>query len=196
MDQKIKVVFLAPTQMEIEKCLPHLKTQTHIAVEISGVGMYKTAFKTAECIEKYKPDAMVLIGIAGAYPDSGLSVGEVVKVGREYTADMGSFINGIFNDKFKELHGKGVIKWYNGDHDDIKLVDSNTVNCAGFPHADTRQAKIENMEGAAFFYVCGQKRVRASEFRAVCNFVGDDLPEWDIEKATTNLAATLAKYRF
>ena len=53
--------------------------------------------------------------------------------------------------------------------------------------------KIENMEGAAFFYACLQCGVPFLELRAVSNRVGDPFPEWDVRGAVTALADSLCE---
>ena len=52
-------------------------------------------------------------------------------------------------------------------------------------------ADVENMEGAAFFYVALQLGVEFYELRTVSNLVSTDRSSWNMELATTNLAAEL-----
>ncbi len=61
------------------------------------------------------------------------------------------------------------------------LARSASLNAAMAPFIDSSELDIENMEGAAFFYVCQQENQRFLELRAVSNLVkiGDD--QWDMQ---------------
>ena len=182
--------------MEAECFLPEVENIPHVKIEISGTGGFRTAFSTAEFIHLYDPRAVILAGIAGAYPGSGLSVGEVMLVGSECSADMGSYDGGKFIPKFAERFDCPYVAEYDGGG--WTVATSNTVNTAAAPHAVTG-AQIENMEGAAFFHACLEyaaingKEIPFLEVRVVSNIVGQPFDEWDIPPALENLAKALKK---
>lgn len=136
-----------------------------------------------------RPQLLILAGIAGAYPGSGLSVGQTVLVASECAADAGSFVAGDFTPKFS---GRYDCPWLPAGVP-FRAVDSNSVGVAGTPFADRVGVQIENMEGAAFFYACLQCGVPFLELRAVSNRVGDPFPEWDVRGAVTALADSLCE---
>lgn len=196
MERKIKTVILVPTTLEMEKITRIIQPYSDVITEISGVGAIRTACKTAEVINRYSPAQIILAGIAGTYPDKGITKGECVIVNTEYTADAGSFSEGTFTPKFKERFSCPYCYDYSGRTDikSLKIVASNSVNAAGFPYAETTFVQIENMEGAAFFNVCLEKKVRFLELRAISNTVGEDFSKWDITEATENLAKTVKMF--
>lgn len=196
MNRKIKTVILAPTAMEMEKLSKLVQAYSDVVTEVSGVGAVRSACKTAEAIDRYSPEQVILAGIAGTYAGKGIAVGESVIVNTEYTADAGSFLGGTFIPKFKERFTCPYCYDYSGRTDikSLKIVASNSVACAGFPYAETTFVQIENMEGAAFFHVCLEKKVRFLELRAISNIVGEDFSKWNIAGATDSLAETLKMF--
>ena len=185
--RKTKILILSATSMEIEKFL--LTAPSHISAETIGIGPYRSAYNTLKYIEQYNPEAVILAGIAGAYPSSNITVGDCFLVHAENSADMGAFMTDGFRSKFSE---RFVCPHITKEHDFV-LVESNSISAAGAPFVNSTDAQIENMEGAAFFYVCRQYQMPFLELRAISNIVGEDFPKWDVELATTNLAHALNK---
>lgn len=167
---------------------------------IAGVGIVDFSASLARFFSKKKYEQAVLLGICGAYPNSGLQLGDVVRVGTEVVADMGA--------QSREGH---FIPWktvvsaetlYKGASPrDLPLclaaipeVAGGTVNCCtGTQYLGNRresifQIQVENMEGAAFFAVCKAFDVSGYQFRAVSNMASDrDESSWDIPKALAAL---------
>ena len=86
---KRKTAILVPTPPEIEPF--RLRTAETTGIVVSGVGPYRCATATIETILGGKYDLLILAGIAGAYPDSGLSPADTVLVESECSADLGSW---------------------------------------------------------------------------------------------------------
>lgn len=183
---KHKILILSPTVTEIEPFLPHAAAQSGITVSVTGVGLYKTAFRTLQCLHRYNPDVVILAGIAGAYPGSGLVPGESVLVGSETCPDAGAFTGGKFLPKFSERYECPHLP----DNSRFRIVQSHSVHAAATPYI-TPEAGIENMEGAAFFFACLEEKVKFLELRTVSNLVGDDYTRWNIPLATASLAGAL-----
>lgn len=182
-----KIVILSPTEPEIAPFRYGAADGTEI--RITGVGPYRCAVATMAAVRDCNPQLLILAGIAGAYPGSGLSVGQTVLVASECAADAGSFVAGDFTPKFS---GRYDCPWLPAGVP-FRAVDSNSVGVAGTPFADRVGVQIENMEGAAFFYACLQCGVPFLELRAVSNRVGDPFPEWDVRGAVTALADSLCE---
>lgn len=184
-----KIVIVAPTQSEIE--LLRGFACEGVVVETCGVGLVQSAAGVSGIIAREAPDLIVMVGIAGAYPGSGLSIGECVVVERERVADLGAF----FDDGFRALFAKEYVC---GEAQDvakklgIRCVGSNSVNAAAAPYIDSGEGHlIENMEGASFFAVCLEHGVSFLEVRAVSNEVSTHRAGWDIPCATKALAVVV-----
>ena len=157
-----------------------------VDVRLTGVGPYRCAAVTAAvCAER--PDWIVLAGIAGCYPESGVKVGECVLVETERTADVGSFSEGAFTDKFAERYGCPYVERFSR----WPLVASNSVSAAASPFVRRDGVQIENMEGAALFRVCKEFGIPFLELRSLSNRVGDPFARWEIGRATEELARAL-----
>ena len=57
---------------------------------VTGVGPVNAAHAVTQAMLVRRPDAVVLCGIAGAYPSSGLTVGDVVCASEECYGDLGA----------------------------------------------------------------------------------------------------------
>lgn len=183
MKSEAKIVILVPTESEIgvfRRMMPRAD------VRLTGVGPYRCAAVTAAvCAER--PDWIVLAGIAGCYPESGEKVGECVLVETERTADVGSFSEGAFTDKFAERYGCPYVERFSR----WPLVASNSVSAAASPFVSRDGVQIENMEGAAFFRVCREFGIPFLELRSLSNRVGDPFARWEVGRATEELARSL-----
>lgn len=63
-----------------------------VSICICGVGKSNAAHGTAILIEKFKPDLIYIIGIAGAYPSSELSIGDIAIAKKEIYGDEGLIV--------------------------------------------------------------------------------------------------------
>lgn len=175
-----KIAVIVPTRKESSLFSDRL------SVFHCGVGMAECGAETARIVAEEKPDLAILAGIAGTYTDE-LSIGETVAVRSETVADLGRLSAGGFTGLYQKRYATAVIpEGYNA-------VDSNTVNCAGALIEHPVRAAIENMEGAAFFAVCGRFGVQAMEIRTVSNRVGEKIDAESLSLAIENLAAETEK---
>lgn len=180
-----KIVVLFPTAMEAEKFTA--QDTERIEVAVTGIGAYRSAYHTYKQLLHHRPRMVILAGIAGAYPGSGLKTGDTVLVGAENAADMGSFQGDTFRPKFSER----IVCPHIPADTRFGTVESNSLSAAAAPFVDQTGAQIENMEGASFFYVCTQAGIPFLELRTISNRVGEDFHNWDIERATSALANAL-----
>ena len=181
-----KIVVFVPTARETEffdNPMPK-----GVDVVITGVGMAAVAAATAKTVRD-DPDMMILAGIAGAYPGSGLQVGDCVVVEKELIADLGALRQ---DEGFVPFPSKSLECPYTSRAGGLKGVASATVNIAGTPYLEAA-AGIENMEGAAFFAVCLGAGVPFLEIRAVSNMTTDSRDDWKLEQACEVLADGLKK---
>ncbi len=84
-----KIVVMYPTWGEAR---PFMLGPGGGAVEVwrCGIGPAECAARTAALLVARRPDFVLLAGIAGARPRSGLSKGDTVTVSREYAVDVGT----------------------------------------------------------------------------------------------------------
>jgi adenosylhomocysteine nucleosidase/futalosine hydrolase len=188
----MKITVLFPTKTEAS-----LFQRDDVDVIISGVGLTATAVATLKAIQQNTPDVLILAGIAGAFPNSALTIGEVVLVKSEVEGDLGFFTP----DGFVHLAHLPLEMDFERRHTltcphipsttPFKLARSVSLNAAMAPFIDTANVDIENMEGAAFFYVCLQEQQTFLELRAISNMVkiGDD--NWDMQGSVLALTESL-----
>lgn len=181
-----RIAVLVPTEQESVCFAGMLPADAEVVV--SGVGMAATAASAAR-VAMSRPDMMILAGIAGAYPESGVEVGDCVIVASERAADQGAFRDG----GFVPLYVVDYKCPYADETDALKKVGGCTVNAAGASFTDSSGAAVENMEGAAFFAVCESLGVPFLEVRAVSNMTTGSRADWRMDEACRALAEGLKK---
>jgi futalosine hydrolase len=186
---------------------------TRIIFIVTGVGIANAAAATTSMIHLYSPDLLVTTGCAGAYPGSGLAIGDLALATTEVFADEG----------VADPEG-----WHSLEYMKIPLLDRHgarvfnevTLSPQAADHAmrTARQGAItlhrgtfltvstcsgtrsrgkelsarfggicENMEGAAVALVAARFGIDCLEVRGISNQVEDrDLSRWDIPLAVTN----------
>jgi futalosine hydrolase len=167
---------------------------------IAGVGVVDFSANLARFFSQKKYERAFLLGICGAYPNSDLQVGDVVRVGTEVVADMGAQSREGHFIPWKTMVSEETL--YKGASPrDLPLrlaaipeVAGGTVNCCtgtqylGNRRESTFQIQVESMEGAAFFAVCKAFGVSGYQFRAVSNMATDrDESSWKIADALAAL---------
>jgi futalosine hydrolase len=167
-----------------------------IRVIETGVGPVNAAHAATLAIVNEKPDVIVVCGVAGAYPSSGLQVGDVVSASVEIYGDLGAQSPTGFLDMqalgfpvvsspttlFNELpmHVLPVTRA-------VKFVTLST--CSGTETAareieERTKGSVENMEGAAVAHVALMHGVRVGEIRGISNMVTNrDTTSWRLKDA-------------
>jgi futalosine hydrolase len=83
---------------------------------VSGMGKTNAAHAATILLERFSPDRVILFGVGGAYPSSGLQVGDIAVAEKEVYGDEGVLMRNGFRDT--ELIGipllrKGRKKYFN-----------------------------------------------------------------------------------
>ena len=173
---------------------------------IVGVGKVAAAIRTTQLLTARRPDWVLLIGVCGAYPGSGLDVGALCLVGEELLADEGvALADGGFLDL--AAMGLGAIGPFAADPRRTAaaaavlaapVVRGATVSsCSGhdaLASAIARRsgAAVETMEGAAVLQVCAHFGVPAVQLRCVSNRTGERARGgWDLRGAIDRLHAAV-----
>jgi futalosine hydrolase len=182
---------------------------------VSGMGKTNAAHATTILIEKFSPSVIILFGAGGAYPSSGLGIGDIAVAGKEVYGDEGVQLKDGFQGT--DLIGipllkKGGRKYFNEfplNARMVKVVKSLLIahrssliagvrsgtfvtvsTCTGTKGKARELEKrfgaiCENMEGASVAHICALYGVPLVEVRGISNIVEDR----DREKWNVRLAA-------
>lgn len=177
---------------------------------VLGVGMLNFTVGLARFFAELqsrniRPSCVVLAGVCGAFKESGLQVGDVVRVDSEVQGDLGAQdVDGSFIPWHQVIGGQAQVfqaaEVSNAPQflQNLKPAAGLTVNCCTGTDslAQSRRAQfgcdVESMEGAACFAVCNALDIPAYQVRSVSNFVGNrDKSSWKIDQALQNLRSAL-----
>jgi len=175
----------------------------HVRVVVTGVGAVNAAYALTREIERERPEAIVVCGIGGADPASGLKIGDVVCAESECYGDLGASSPEGFMDMrtlgFPVIAGEPPI--YNTlpmqvfpAERRVPFVTRNTCSGAdvitGIPGA-----AVESMEGAAVAHVAALAGIPAGEIRGISNMVGPrDKSTWRVKEAAAAAQEALLKW--
>jgi futalosine hydrolase len=186
---------------------------TRILFVVTGVGIANAAAATTSMIHLYSPDLLIITGCAGAYPGSGLAIGDLVLATTEVFADEGVAVpegwqdleymgvllldrNGsrFFNeiplspraaDRAMSTAQQNSITLHRGTF--LSVSTCSGTHSRGKELSDRFGGICENMEGAAVALVAARFGVDCLEVRGISNQVEDrDPSRWDIPLAAAN----------
>ncbi len=167
-----------------------LNGKTSAVICICGVGKTNAAHGTTLLMERFGPDHVYSIGVAGSYPGSGLKIGDVAVAENEFYGDEGILtesgfhtidalgiplvpVNGneyynkfplVIPEAFKGSKLKG----------NFVSVSSCTGTLSGAIEMERRfNAICENMEGAAVAHICALNNIPVTEIRGISNIIGN-----------------------
>lgn len=227
---------MAPRETDLLVCaatLPELETfrqsgeswrlspdesHTHaggIAYALTGVGIPRALGRLLPLVERLRPRRILNIGIAGAYPGSGLAVGDIVLAESEIYGDVGFELpqepgfRPVSDAPFgKEFYDEAIplapdpdFVWEPPGHR-FRVARGCTVNaCTGTERTGRLReelfgAQFETMEGAAVAQAGLAARIPVCELRAISNIASrrDMRPE-NIALALSHLGAYLRACR-
>lgn len=152
-----------------------------LLVCFSGIGKISGAVSAVLAFEKFPVKKAIISGIAGAYPSSGLTVGEIAIADREIDADKGLLIScDDKDDSFIFMNNcEGVLLYIPDFLKNKKIGTFLTVSaCTGnLNRAKFLEKKFnaicENMEGAAIANVAQIYKIPVSEIRSISNIITD-----------------------
>jgi futalosine hydrolase len=184
------------TELEGRLLRERLGSRDDVTIVCTGVGPVNAAHAVTLAITRQRLDAIVICGVGGGYPGSGLAVGDVVSADVECYGDLGASSRSGFLD-MKTL-GFPVIAGAEPIYNDLplqvfpterraKFVTVNT--CTGI-EASARQlaartgGAVENMEGAAIAHVALIHGIPVGQLRGISNLVTDrDHGAWRVRDA-------------
>ncbi len=183
-----------------------LEGQT-ILLSHAGIGQVNMTMQLTRILSKHTPIAALLCGCGGAYPDSGLQVGDLALAETEIFGDLGV----ATADKFIPLDrlnlpqhpplapvirqsiplDSDLLNWSREILPDAASGPFVSVNsCSGYPDMSAALQQrtngiCENMEGAAAAQVCAEFKIPLLELRGISNPTGTrDPQQWDIARGT------------
>lgn len=142
------------------------------------------------------PGAIVVCGVGGAYPSSGLSMGDVASADIEIYGDLGAQSPSGFLDM--QTLGFPVVAGSAPLFNEIPMQVFPTSNCVRFVTVSTctgteasareiasrTKGSVENMEGAAIAHVARLHGVPVGEVRGISNMVTNrDTKSWRMKDA-------------
>lgn len=167
-----------------------------VALLCTGVGPVNAAHAVTLVIARQRPEAIVVCGVGGAYPGSGLSIGDVACADLECYGDLGADSPAGFLDM--QALGFPVITGPPPVYNDLPLQIYPVARRAKFVTVSTctgtdvaaraiearTGGAVENMEGAAVAHVARLHDIPVGEVRAISNIVTNrDTSTWRLREA-------------
>ncbi|MDZ4749937.1 MAG: hypothetical protein SH808_15765 [Saprospiraceae bacterium] len=210
-----KITIVSATEKEIEPLLNYLKIhaeqhsfqtyQLHgllIDILYSGIGILQTTYSLMDYLSHRHPDGWIQAGIGGAF-DLSLPIGDVYQIKTEIISGSGAEDkDGIIMDPF-------TLGWSNPDSfpftegllacpyepSAIMPIASGMTTFYAHGHGshieqlkNQPHGQIENMEGAAFFYISLLKKIPFLSIRSISNLVETrDTTKWKTGLAIARL---------
>jgi futalosine hydrolase len=190
------VPLLICTATPIEAGLLRDRASDAARVLCTGVGPVNAAHAVTLAITRERPDGILVCGVGGAYPQSGLEIGDVVSADVECYGDLGADSPAGFLD-MKAL-GFPVIAGPEPVYNELSLqlyptsrrVKFVTVTTCTGTDAAARALEartggaVENMEGAAVVHVARLHGIPVGEVRGISNMVTNrDTSAWRLREA-------------
>jgi len=222
------IAIIAPVRFEsdyLESCLSGARTitlksrevrigkinRTKVMIVNSGMGKVNAAHTTTLILENFKVSQVILTGIGGAYPNSGLKRGDVAIATMELYGD-----EGVIGDEWHDLRKIGIPllihkrkNFFNEFPLDAKILTRlrrietdgfhikkgifvTVSSCSGTEEVALKRERMfraicENMEGAAVAHTCMMYEIPMIEVRGVSNYAGvRDRRRWNIKIASIN----------
>ena len=199
----MEILISAATEDEIAPLRDIWFRKHKVEFLVTGVGMVASTYSLCRTFSERPYQLAINTGLAGAF-DRSLKLGEVVRVTEDILSELGAEDGDEFL-SLKQIGLKGTEILLNLDEIRIKEIEeftkvrSITVNTI---HGNEQSIEkimtryhphIETMEGAAFFYVCGQFNIPSLQLRAVSNYVEKRNKEsWEISLALKSMKQAIA----
>ncbi len=179
--------------------LPQTVAGRELTLVETGVGPVNAAFALTRVLTEDPARAVIVCGVGGAYPSSGLEPGDVACASFEVYGDLGAESPDGFLDMDALGFPIGALPL------DLFPCEIRVpfVTCATCTGTDARAGaivrrtggKVESMEGAAIVQVARTLGVRVGEIRGISNVAGRrDRASWRLEAAAANARKALVAW--
>ncbi|MFM8533400.1 MAG: futalosine hydrolase [Acidimicrobiia bacterium] len=194
------------TEFEAAMLRERLAGRSNVTILVTGVGPVNAAHGVTVAVLQQRPHAIISCGIAGAYPSSGLLLGDVVCADTEIYGDLGAQSPAGFIDM--KAMGFPVVPGPAPLFNELPMQVFPSERRARFVTVSTctgtgRVAReieartggaVENMEGAAIAHVAHLHGVPVGEVRGISNAVTNrDAKSWRIKEASAAAQDTLLR---
>lgn len=196
----LNLLWVAATPRELA-CVPRWAPGSRL---VTGCGPAAAAAVLAlELGRGPRPDLVVGVGVAGAYPGAGVEVGAVARVAFDGFCDLGAEDGSDFLELWDlGFPDTGVEKRFSLAAPDflerLEAAEGTTCSvCTGSEStARARRSRtgavLETMEGAAWALACARAGVPFSQVRSVSNLAGPrDRAAWQLPEALSALEKAL-----
>lgn len=176
----MSILIAASTALECGLVRDHARTI------VTGVGQVNMAHALTLAIEQDRPEAIVVVGIGGAYPESGLEIGDVVCASSEVFGDLGVETPDGFLELKEFVQNSYDLQLFPARRS-VRFVTVST--CTGTDELTQRvrtrtRGEVENMEGAAAAQIAVRYGIPMGEIRGISNKTGRrDRAVWKIPEA-------------
>lgn len=180
---------------------------------VSGIGKTNASHAATLLIERFSPDIIINFGIGGAFPSSGLNIGNIAIASREIYGDEGVLLKTGFKTAdsieipFVKKNRKTFYNEFPLDKSLIKnalrfikkiplfekIKTGAFITVSTITGTDERARELENrfhaicenMEGAAVAHVCALYKIPMLEIRGISNIVEKrNKRSWQVKKAS------------
>jgi futalosine hydrolase len=191
------ILTIVATELEAQK-LPKLEG---MRVRVSGIGAVNAALETQMGILEHRPDLVLSVGIAGAYPNGGATIGDVAVSSAMIYAGLGAtdgtrFLNleelgfellaNTFNTIPASPQARVFAQITSAKLGAILTLETVTGSAARASELEQLfpNAIAEGMEGAGVAHAALKHGIPSLEIRGISNFVGArDRSNWQIGAA-------------
>jgi len=160
---------------------------------ITGFGKVNSAITLTKylCKNLLGGSLPILVGIAGAYRETGLAVGDMVMIKNDFFVDEALFLD-------SEIKGTDELGFPVCENNktvcvtpfDLRICDANTVSLLSGTdylarlYRNKTGASVESMEGAAFALAATSFGIKTAQVRAVSNYCGArEAQNWNLKRA-------------
>ncbi len=180
-----------------------------IILVYTGIGKVNAAHSVTCILERLPVEIIINIGVGGAYPNSGLRVGDIAAASKEIYGDEGVLTPQGFKGMEEigiPLVKAGKKKYFNefpvlvpplmvNGEGAVKIKTGNFVTVSAVTGSQKRAKELEkrfdalceNMEGAAIAQICALYKVPMVEIRGISNIAGiRDKGCWNLTLAAQN----------
>ena len=208
----MKVLITAATLRELNSVRPATKHNANIQYLVSGIGAIATCYSLTKALSKGLFDAVIQVGIAGAFSNYDNPF-KVVVINRDCFADLGVDDHGVFIPAAKKgfLSGDSIYTpdgWLSNPCPTafteweklLQLPEASAITVQTVSGSTERISEIqriynpdiETMESAALFYTCLKENIPFMAIRAISNKVEPrNKNAWDINGALETLNTVL-----
>jgi len=176
----VSLFVVAATELECSLLKDRVRTV------VTGVGQVNVAHALTLAIEQQRPSGIIVVGIGGAYPGSGLSIGDVACAESETYGDLGVETPDGFLELTEFLRSSYPLQLFPAPRR-ARFVTVST--CTGTDELSTRiqtrtQGSVESMEGAAAAQIAARYGIPMGEIRGISNLTGRrDRASWKVKEA-------------